>query len=345
MRHIILVALVMMLAPDLAAEPEPPDIYIKVSAKAEGKLGTSSGSGAFTVADNEYGRITLAFYGDGQSFRIRVSGAHVGPVLHTLEEGDGVVHADDLWMTIDLCLKPQVNEYQEIDVSGAMTRMTRVEGDDDRPLYEYSEEKLKFILPNGGSALITRNHVSPWKNIELEISAYTDEPLAHQPRTERFVNLNAGYSLYNEKTAEFEAKDCHCTLGMPVNVSEDIGSCSFRNIFSLDSGDSLLLMTSFTIANVQWHDNNTLTFDFDMSRHYALNPIEADTIRSGGAFINLGEHGLAADKMTIRDFHRKITVSAGEKTEIEIPSDSDNPLPFDFTEMIMLSTEVETKRY
>jgi hypothetical protein len=49
--------------------------------------------------------------------------------------------------------------------------------------------------------------------------------------------------------------------------------------------------------------------------------------------------------MTIREFHREITVRVGEKTEIEIPSDDDNPLPFSFVELIVLTNTVETKSY
>lgn len=344
MKYTILALLMLFVAAGAMAAPDPPNIYVKVSVKAEGESGGPSGSGGFTVPDNEYGRITMAFYDDGQSFRIRASGSKVGPVLHTLKQGNHTVHTDDLQTTNDLYLKPHVNEFEEIEVTGYLISMMRV-NDDDPPLYEFFEEKLKFILPNGGSAHITRKQAPPWKSIELEISAHTDEPLVHQPRIERYVNLKAGYSLYNEETAEFVTEDCHCTLGIPVNVSGDIGSCYFRNTFHLDSGDSLMLMTSFTIANTQWRDDNTLRFYFDMSRHYALNPTEADTISSGRAFMNLGEHGLAADKMTIREFHREITVGAGEKTEIEIPSDSDNPLPFDFTERIILTNEVKTKSY
>ena len=344
MRHTILALLILFIAAGAMAAPDPPNIYVKVSAKVQGETGKSSGSAGFWVPDNEYGRITMAFYGDGKSWRSRASGSKVGPVLHTLKQSDQTIHTDDLMMTADLYLKPRVNKYDEIEVTGAIIRMTRA-NDDDPPLYEYTEQKLKFILPNGGSAHITREQLPPWKSIELEITARTDEPLVHQPRIERYMNLNADYSLYDEETAVFVTKDRHCTLGMPVPASEEVGSCSFRNTFYLDSSNSLMLMTSFTIGNVKWHDDNTLTFDFDMSRHYALNPIEADTIRSGGAFINLGEHGLAADKMTIREFHREITVRVGEKTEIEIPSDSDNPLPFDFTERIILTNEVETKSY
>ena len=347
MKYTILALLMLFVAAGAMAAPDPPNIYVKVSVKAEGESGGPSGSGGFTVPDNEYGRITMAFYDDGQSFRIRASGSKVGPVLHTLKQGDHTTHTGDLGMTNDLYLKPHLNEFGEIEVTGyliRMTRMTRV--DSDEPLYEYSEEKLKFILPNGGSMHLNRRQVSPWKNIELEISAYTSEPLAHQSRTERYVSIDTEYSLYNERAGKFELKASPCGLGISADGAASVGSCWHHKTFYLESGDSLMLMTSYSIGNVQWRDDNTLRFYFDMSRYYALNPFEADTVfRHGASLISLGDHGLAADKITIREFHREITVRAGEKTEIEIPSDSDNPLPFGFTERIILTNEVETKSY
>ncbi len=344
MRHTILALLTLFMAAGAMAAPDPPNIYVKVSVKAEGSERRDSGSGGFSVPDNEYGRITLAFYGDGRSFRIRSSGSHVGPVLHMVGQDGEAEHSGDLIMTLDFYLKPRVDAFQEISVSGALIQMTRAD-DDDIPLYEYSEEKLEFVLPNGGSMHMTRKQVSTWKSIVLEISAQADEPLVHQPRTERYMDLNGSYSLYNEDSGEFETKDHRCELGMPLSAPGNIGSCLFRNTFHLDSGDSVLLLTTYSIAGTKWHDNNSLTFNFDMARSYALNPVDADTVRSDGVFINLGEHGLAADKMIVRHFHREVRVQAGETTVIEIPSDDDNMLPFDFTERIILTNEVETKSY
>jgi hypothetical protein len=312
--------------------------------KAEGSERRDSGSGGFSVPDNEYGRITLDFYGSGQSFRVRSSGAHVGPVLHLTQQDGQAIHSGDLLMTNDIYLRPRVNEYEEIELTGYLIRMTRA-NDDDPPLYEFSEEKLEFILPNGGSAHLKKGNLPPWKNIELEISAHTDDPLIHQPDTERSMDLNGSYSLYNEDSGEFETKDCRCELGMPLSPPGNHGSCLFRNTFHLDSGDSVLLLTTYSIAGAKWHDNHSLTFNFDMARSYALNPVDADTVRSDGVFINLGDHGLAADKMIVRHFRREITVREGDKTEIEIPSGDDNLLPFDFTEMILLVATVETKSY
>lgn len=326
----------------LASETD--NIYVKVSVKVKGAEHINSGSGGFSVPDNEYGRITLDFYGNGQSFRVRSYGAHVGPVLHLTQQDGRTIHSGDLLMTNDIYLKPRVNEHGEIELTGYLIRMTRA-NDDDPPLYEFSEERLEFILPNGGSARLKKGNLPHGKDIELEISAHADNPLIHQPRTERYMELNGSYSLYNEDSGEFETKDCRCELGMPLNSPGNIGSCSFRNTFLLDSGDSVLLLTTYSIAGTKWHDNHSLSFNFDMARSYALNPVATDTVRSGGVFINLGEYGLAADKIIVRHFHREITVRVGEKTEIEIPSDDDNPLPFSFVERIVLTNEVKTTKY
>jgi len=343
MRHITAALLIILLASVVTAAPDPANIHIKVSASAEGTTGYSSGSGGFQVADNEYGRVTFSFYGDGQSWRCRAAGSRVGPVWHLGQPDDETVHRSELTMSVDMYLKPRINKYQEIEVTGEMISMVRA-NDDDPALYTYNEEKLEFILPNGGNAHITRKNVSPWKSVDFEITARTDEPV-YQPRTERYLNLTADYLLYNSEADKFEAKDRQCTLGMPVGGPQGAGSCVFHHTFSRDSGDSVMLLTSITVGGTQWRGDSTLSFTFDMIRSYALNPVKGKNLVGHGATINMEEGTLAADKVIYRDFHREITIRAGEKTEIEIPSDSDNMLPFDFTETIVLTNEVETKEY
>ncbi|MDH3891178.1 MAG: hypothetical protein OEV49_08845 [candidate division Zixibacteria bacterium] len=322
------------------------DQYITVNVRvvADGTSGSSSGSGGFTVPEGEYGRTTLSFYGDGKSFSLTASGAKVGPVLHTTDPDDHQPHTDDLWMTMDLYLKPRVTLDENIELTGSMMNMVR-SGDDDPPLYQYHEEKFEFFLPNGGEVHLSRRHSSAWKNVQIVISASSDRELAHKPKTHRSINLQTEYSLWNQSSDQYEAKDRRCTLGFgePDHTSAD--RCRQRKMFYLEGGDSLLFLTSFNVSNVRWLDDHRFSFDFDIARYYALNPYDVDTLTSGGIFMNLGEHGLAAETLTIRDFHREITTRHGEKTEIEIPDDDDNPLPFSFVERIILTNTIETKSY
>lgn len=344
MKMILLLLMAVAALTSGAAADSDQNITVKVKVIAEGTKGRSSGSGGFTVEEGAYGRITLSFYGDGKSFGVSASGSLVRPVLHTKDRDGHQLHANDLWMTMDMYIKPRVTPDEQIKLTGSIVNMIR-SGDDDPPVYEYEEENIEFILPNGGKELLSRRQSSVWKDIQIEVSASSEQELVHTPKTHRYITLHTYYSLLNHSTGQFEAKDCKCTLGFGEPDHTSAGSCRHRKMFYLDSGDSLLLLTSFAISNVRWLEDNRFSFDFDIARHYALNPYDADTLTSGGAFINLGENGLAAERMTIRDFHREITTRHGEKTEIEIPADDDNPLPFSFVERIVLTNTVETKSY
>lgn len=364
-QFLVTMIMLMVIASGAMADSDEPSFYIKVSMKATSMLGNSSGSGGFSVPAKTTGRVVTSFYADGSSWRTSTRGSASSPVMHLMDKDDRTIHTDSLWMTMDVYVKPQVTADGLISLTTTILHMNRVENSDEAH-FTYSEEKHEFSVPNGGSRTFLYEPDSVWKSIELNVSVYTDDPLVYEEREGRYLNINAGYSLFNEEAAEFVAKDCHCTLGMSViDLPGGSASCSFRNMFYLDSGDSLLLLTSFDISNTQWHIDNTLTFDFDVSRHYALNPYDADIVSSGGdkrihginaqdtrfqggggVFMSLGEHGLAADKLTIKQFHRKITVSVNDsKIEIEIPSDDDNMLPFPFVERIVLTNTIETKSY
>lgn len=339
----ILIGLVASLAVAVVADSEQ-YMTVNVRVVAEGVNGRSSGSGGFTVKEGTYGRTTLSFYGDGKSFRVVASGSKVGPVLHITGRDGYQPHTNDLWMTMDLYLKPRVTPDGQIKLTGSILSMIR-SGDDDPPVYQYEEENLEYVIPNGGREFLARRHSEDWKKIQLEISASSEQELAYEPKTFKYLEFHSDYSLLNESTSQFESKDCKCTLGFGAADQTSAGSCGHRKIFHLDSGDSLLLLTSFEISNIRWLDDDRFSFDFDIARHYALNPYDADTLTSGGVFMNLGEHGLAAERMTIRDFHREITTRHGETTEIEIPSDDDNMLPFPFVERIVLTNTIKTKSY
>lgn len=327
------------------AEDNGPLFTVGAIIQADGTSASSSGSGAFTLPENEYGRIILAFYQNGRSFRVLAAGSHVGPVRHLSKEYYPQADPDGLTMTVDLCLKARVAEDGRIRLSGLATHMTRAV-DQDQPLFEYSEDKLEFVLPNGGSEDLTLMPVQPWENIEVKISVSSADQLVFESRSFQEVTFKGAYTLYNEDTRNVEMEEGIGTLIFAAEDGEEsIGGSHHKNTFQLPGGDSLMLMTTHDISEFRWNKDGSANFEFELSRHYAVNPYQADSIIHGGSFISLGEHGIAADRMTVTRFSRTITARPGERTEIEIPSDANNPLGFDFTERIDLVYTVKTVNY
>ncbi len=317
-------------------------ITVKIRAEVAGTRGVSSGSGSFTVPSGEYGRTSLAFYNYGESYRMVASGSRVGPVLYLTDRYGNQQHTGDLTMTVELCLQPQVTTDEQIRLVGAMQSMIR-SGDEKPPVYRYHEERFEFVMPNGGREEIIQLKGAAGADIMLAVSASSGLPLADEPKTTNNIDLQTSYYLLNIDKDRFEIENCRCLLGFAGDDDLSRGTCRQRKMFYLDSGDSLLLLTVFEIRNVRWKDDDRFSFDLDIARYYALNPSDADTLTSpSGAFINLGENGLASERMTIREFHREITTRNGEKIEVEIPSGDDNPLPFDFLERIVLTSRVSS---
>lgn len=345
MKTLFILLTTLLLSGVVLADDDGPMFTVRAIVKADGADGASGGSGAFTLPENEYGRIVLAFYQNGRSFRVLAAGSHVGPVRHLSKEYYPQADPDGLTMTVDLCLKSRVTEDGRIRLSGLATHMTRAV-DQDQPLFEYEERKLSFLLSNGEAAALTLESVPPWKKIEAIVSVSSADQLVFESRSFQEVTFKGAYTLYNEDTRNVEMEE---GIGTLIFAAEDgevtIGGSHHKNTFQLPGGDSLMLMTTHDISKFRWNKDGSATFEFDLSRYYAVNPYQADSIIHGGSFISLGEHGIAADRMTVTLFSRTITARPGERTEIEIPSDANNPLGFDFTERIDLVYTVKTVNY
>ena len=345
MKTLLILLSTMLLSGAVLADDDGPMFTVKAIVQAEGSNGTSGGSGSFTLPENEYGRIILAFYKNGTSFRVLAAGPKVSPVRHLSEKYYTQSDPDGLTMTVDLCLKARITEDGQIRLSGLLTQMTRAENQDE-PLFTYSEEKIKCILSSGGSEELTIESAPPWENIRVQISVSSDDQLVFEPKSFTEITFKGEYSLYNEATKRNEVEEgCGKLIFAAEDGDVNIGGSRHKNTFQLPGGDSLMLMTTHDISKFRWNRDGSATFEFDLTRYYAVNPYQADSITHGGSFINLGEHGIAADRMTVTSFHRTITAWPGETIEIEIPSDDNNPLGFDFTERIRLIYAVKKVDY
>ena len=336
----------LLLSGVVLADDDVPMFTVRAIVKVEGANGASSGSGAFTLPENEYGRIVLAFYQNGKSFRVLAAGSHVGPVRHLSKEFYAQADPDGLTMTVDLCLKTRVTEDGRIRLSGLMTQMSRAENQDE-PLFIYSEEKIKCLLSSDDAEELAIKSAPPWENIRVQISVTSDDQLVFEPKSFTEITFKGEYSLYNEAAKKIEVEEGCGVLIFPGGFDDDVsrGACYHKKTFPMPNGDSLMLMTSHGISEIRQNDDGRISYELEVTRHYAVNPYQADSIVHGGSFISLGEHGIAADRMTVTRFSRTITARPGEKTVIEIPSDEDNPLGFPFTERVELITTVETKSY
>lgn len=345
MKTLLILLTTLLLSGLVLADEDVPMFTVRAIVKADGANGTSGGSGAFTLPENEYGRIVLSFYRNGTSFRVLAASDHVGPVRHLSKEYYPQADPDGLTITVDLCLKARVAEDLRIRLSGLMTQMTRAQ-DQDEPLFTYSEEKIKCLLSSGGSEELTIESVSPWENIRVQISVTSSDQLVFEPKSFTEITFKGEYTLYNEDTRNVEMEE---GIGTLIFAAEDgevtIGGSHHKNTFQLPGGDSLMLMTTHDIGKFRWNKDGSATFEFELARYYAVNPYQADSIVHGGSFISLGEHGIAADRMTVTCFSRTITARPGERIKIEIPSDANNPLGFDFTERIDLVYTVKTVNY
>ncbi len=345
MKALLILLTTLLLSGVVLADDDGPMFTVRAIVKADGANGTSGGSGSFTLPENEYGRIILAFYKNGTSFRVLAAGPKVLPGQHLSEKYCQPADSDGLTLTIDLCLKARITEDGRIRLSGLMAQMTRAENQDE-PLFTYSEEKIKCLLSSGGSKELTIESVPPWENLRVQISVSSSDQLIFEPKSYTEITFKGEYTLYNEDTRNVEMEE---GIGTLIFAAEDgevtIGGSHHKNTFQLSGGDSLMLMTMHDISKFRWNKNGSATFEFELSRHYAVNPYQADSIVHGGSFISLGEHGIAADRMTVTRFSRTITARPGERTEIEIPSDANNPLGFDFTERIDLVYTVKTVNY
>jgi len=317
-----------MLSLTPAANPAS-EINVNVAVKTNGPDKPSSGSGGFWVDAGSYGRVSLTFPKDVDSYRITSSGSKQGPVLRYIGDDTYQVSGDnDVALMSDIYLKPSVTAKGEIRLDGAVINISKGQKS---LLYDYSEEKIDLILTKDGHQLVKLSNSPEGKDIYLEISASSGGNLIYDHKTSRYGTLQTEYSLFNEDTKKYELQGCKATLGFSDDEDEATGSTSNKKFFRLSDKDSLLYISSFDMNTPVWNSDNSLTFDFDLVRFYILNPDNTA----------LFPNEIKGERTTIVTSLKKITISPGEKTEIEIPPSANSELPFDAKETIILTYEME----
>lgn len=324
MRILFFLGIILISIASVLQAAELTEFTVRVSVRAEGEHQSATGTGSFAVTENNYGRINIALQDDGKGLRIVALGSEQKPVSY-FQESAGVRFKDGFQVIADLYLKPNLTESGEIHLTGMLSRMTDVTTNGS-PLYEYWERELDFIIPDGGVCSINLEKESESNKIYLDISAYIAGLSADEQELDRRAIFETEYGLFNEDTREIELKGEKCILTFSTSGPGGQSECNYRKIFTLPAGDLLLYASAYKIENVIWNNDGTLTFDFELTHLYAINPEDTSADASE----------LKSDKTTMTMLSRTVTVQPGERTEIEIPADKDSPLPFRARELIVL---------
>lgn len=312
----------------LAKETE---YYIKITAYLveKGQKKPPSGSGGFTVTENKYGRVSFTYFkNEGQS-SITVPGDYQVPVTQLLSEHEPKISANEIFLAADLYLKASPSREKFVHLKGVLIKLTQAENKTPT-LFEYSEEKLDFVLPPDGKQTILVNDNYNDKQIYLDITVQVEGELVYKEKISRQVWFATEYYLYNQDAKKYELERRKCTLGLNLDT-EDNGSCSQRQAYKLTNGDSLLYIATFQIKNTAFIKPDKIKFLLEVSHIYAINPLTDEIF----------PQGLKSDKTTVVVLNKEITALTGERTEIEIPQDKESVLPFKSKETLVLINSVK----
>ncbi|MEW5923607.1 MAG: energy transducer TonB [Candidatus Zixiibacteriota bacterium] len=321
---IFLLLIIIILASAISAA-EVTQFNIKVSLMDEaGK--SVRGAGSIMAEEGAYGRINIAFYDDQDNFKINAVGTVQKPA-RMLESGkEETYFTGELDAVIDLYLTPAIMEDGKIRLSGYATKMTSSPkvGPD---YFRYDEEGMDFVVPNGGEHEVRLKLGDLETTAILRIAAYSIGDLKPAKEVERKLVFNTEYKLINYDANTVELQGRGCTLTFSGKNRNESGKCAYEKVFMMPDGDSLLYSVECAIRNPQWNDDGSASFDFEVGRIYATNPV-----RTGP-----NAEKLEADEGVLTSFRKRLTVLPGERTEIEVPPDKDSPLPFKAGDFIALS--------
>ncbi len=329
---VILISLFPITKPLLASEV---GYDFKVSAYVlKDSVKTVSCSGAFTVKENRYGKVSFTFFKGLRQINILTSGDAQIPATRLLAENEPPVSPENIFLGSDLYLEASPAEGSSVHVKGVLIQLTQAESRNS-PLFEYSERKLDFVLPDNGKMNLLLGEDKGGKQVFLDISVKTKGELAYKlaykEKITRHVVFNTAYRLYNLDTRKNEIENTGCILGLDVGAEDDKVSCFNQKVYKLQGADSLLYISAYEIKNPTFLEPNKIKFQIEVSHTYAINP-NMDQTR---------HKEIKSDKTTVILFHKEITAAIGEKTEIEIPQDRETLLPFKYKEKIVLKYSIK----
>jgi len=325
---VILISLFPITKPILASEIE---YNFKISTYVlEDSEKTVFGSGGFTVKENKYGKVSFTFFKGLKQVNILTSGDAQFPATRLLSENEPPLSPEKIFLGSDLYLKASTAEGKSIHVKGILVQLTQAESEGS-PLFEYSERKLDFVLPDNGKMTLLIGKDKSGKQVFLDISIKTKGELVYKEKITRHVTFNTEYYLNNLDTRKNEIQNIGCILGLGVGTEGEKVTCFNQKVYKLQGTDSLLYISAYEVKDAASDGKDQIKFQLEVSHVYAINPIMD------------GSHPeeLKSDKTTVILFSKEITTTIGGRTEIEIPQDKGSLLPFKSKETIVLVNSVK----
>jgi TonB family protein len=298
------------------------EFKIKVSIVSGEAYKETLGAGEFTVSENQYGRIAITFYENGHDFYIQPIGAIQKPVSFFIDYPDKTAE-DDAAMMVDLYLQPSLNDNREIQISGIINTLAKSDKDARENLH-YSASPIDLTIPNGGEYLLELKPKTSAQNHRLKISAYTSRDLGRESVSRGLDYYDTEYSLFNLDNNRYEIDAQQCRLLLYDEEQSGPGECVIKKSFKISRTKSIDYSITYQITDVMINDDDTYTFNFEVTREYKISPI-----KSGKK---------TTHKSVLRSFNKAVTTDLSEQLEIIIPQDKDSELPFKSLERITVKS-------
>jgi hypothetical protein len=287
-------------------------------------------SGKIDIGMNEFGRINMKFFGDGESFTI----SSTRPDILIDDEGDPqgtTVITEEILVDADIFLKPSKTPDGQLQLSGYIEKMVNA-GDSKNPRFEFTEQVIpRKKLIEGQRDIILK---LPKKDITLR--AILENPQQNKKRqTQRGVLLDikiqfdSEYSLQNSETGEYIIEPTTCSFNDTPDDRTRKNKCAVYTVYPAKN-DSMVYYVYYGVDDIYYHDDDRVTFNLYISRTIASNYENFDPYAKR---INFGEAYMMSQS-------RAITSQPGDTWEVILDNEPNFDLPFSPKEMIKLSFEV-----
>ena len=301
------------------------DISVEVITASKGE--SSQGAGGFLVNQHEYGRVGLAFPENLNDFDISSSGTMQVPISRLDSGNDKHSQAKSApFLMADIYLKPSLSRNGNTHLDCFVSKFVKNSGKDSQ-LYSFSESTFDIELSNNEPYDYKLFSDQAGDSIILRFSAEKMGGMDYVSKDVSNIWLTEEYSLVNLKTGKIEAHG-KCSLGFG-GEADGVGNCWQQLIVPLPEGDTLLYIALSEVKNIRFASQNKVTFDFEVWHIYALNPKD----------YNNKADDLKSENMSVQILSKEITIDLNRQTEIEIPVDSNQVLPFEAKEIFILTSD------
>ena len=173
---------------------------VKLSIMSPDNEKISVGSGGFTAADREYGRIVVRFYGDDPAnFGVSAIGTRQFPP--SWPEDDS--RSKGLSMIADFYVVPSAVPGNRIRLRGQVLTWQRGNGADSL-MYRPEVHSFEDTLTNGGEMPYLLNVSSGAQVSSFKLSVSSPSEIVYSPKTVHHVDFSGQYQLNNTTSGQIE---------------------------------------------------------------------------------------------------------------------------------------------